>query len=84
MLIPELTVHPLHTSHWFGPSAIGRTLDTAASCAIRSPFSGASAHGCGAQFLVLLKLLNACENMVIRSLQIGALLLFQHFSNDIP
>jgi hypothetical protein len=44
MLLPELTVLPLHTSHWFGPSAIGRTLDVAASCAIRNPFSGASEH----------------------------------------
>jgi hypothetical protein len=81
MLLPELTVLPLHTSHWFGPSAIGRTRDFAASCAIRNPFSGASAQGCGAQLCVLLNFFIASEKMVIRSWQIGALLLFQHFSN---
>jgi hypothetical protein len=35
-------------SHWFGPSAIGRNREIAASLAILASFSGASAVGSGA------------------------------------
>jgi hypothetical protein len=48
---PDPTVCALHLcmSHWFGPSAIGRNREIAASLAILGSFPGASAVGCGAQ-----------------------------------
>jgi hypothetical protein len=68
---PSVSALLLWNSHWFGPSAIGCTRESAASCAIRTPFSDASAHGCGAQFGVLLNFFSACEKIIIHSLQIG-------------
>jgi hypothetical protein len=68
---PSVSALLLCNSHWFGPSAIALTRESAASWAIRTPFSGASADGRGTKFAVLLNFLIACEKIVIRSWQIG-------------
>jgi hypothetical protein len=44
---PTVYVPFLYSSHWFGPSGIGRTLEISALVAIFASFSGASAQGCG-------------------------------------
>jgi hypothetical protein len=62
---PSVAALLLCNSHWFGPSAYGLIRESAAVCAIRNPSSGASVHGWGFQFGVLLNFLSACERIFI-------------------